>query len=90
MKTVYLLGLAVLIMSLITFILFGIDKWKAVHNRWRIPEATLLLFSFFLGAPGGLLGMLLFHHKTRKWKFRILVPLFVVLQVILIAYGWSR
>ena len=71
--------------SLITFILFGMDKRKAEKQRWRIPEATLLLFSLFGGA-GGLLGMMFFHHKTRKWKFRILVPLFTILDVMVIIF----
>ena len=77
------------IASVITFALFGIDKRKAVKNRWRISEKTLLLFSLF-GGPGGLLGMLVFHHKTRKWKFRILVPLFTILDMAVIAYGVGR
>ncbi len=72
--------LLILMMSAITFALFGIDKWKAVHQKWRIPEATLLLCSFLLGGIGGLTGMLVFHHKTRKWKFRILVPLSALLS----------
>ena len=77
---------AVIFMSLLTFALFGIDKWKAGHHRWRIPEATLLLSSFLLGGIGGLFGMLAFRHKTRKRKFRILVPLFALLQVISLGF----
>ena len=73
------------VLSVIAFILFGIDKRRAIRQRWRIPERTLLAISFFGGA-GGLLGMLLFHHKTRKWKFRILVPLFAVLDLSVIAF----
>lgn len=65
-------------MNIITFALFGIDKRKAVKHKWRIPEAILLLFSWIGGGIGALLGMLIFHHKTRKWKFRILVPLSIV------------
>ena len=75
------------IMSVVTFALFGIDKWKAQHNRWRIPESTLLLFSLLMGGIGGVLGMLVFHHKTRKWKFRILVPLLAAAQVVLLLSG---
>ena len=75
------------IVSLITFILFGADKRKAVKHQWRISEATLLLFSVF-GGIGGLLGMLLFRHKTMKWKFRILVPLFAIADIILLVRFW--
>ena len=81
MLIVYLMCL----LSLLSFILYGLDKRKAMHHKWRISELTLLLFSVF-GGIGGLLGMLLFHHKTRKWKFRILVPLFAIIDVLVIAF----
>ena len=55
--------------NLAAFAAFGIDKWKAVRHRWRIPEATLLGLSLIGGALGGLAGMRLFHHKTRKARF---------------------
>ena len=58
------------------FTLYGVDKWKAKRQKWRISEMTLLGMAFVFGAAGAFVGMLLFHHKTRKWKFRILVPLF--------------
>ena len=77
------------VMSLISFILFGVDKHRAAHGRWRIAEKALLLAAFF-GGIGGLLGMLVFHHKTRKWKFRILVPLFAFVQLIVFVFViWS-
>ena len=57
------------LMSVIAFVLYGIDKSKAKHNRWRIKEATLLLFGLLGGAVGALIGMHLFHHKTKKWYF---------------------
>lgn len=62
-------------LSLLTFFLFGIDKYRAVRGLWRIRERTLLLLCFFGGAFGGLLGMLLFRHKIRNKKFLICVPL---------------
>lgn len=71
----------VILMSVFTFVLFGIDKWRASHHRWRISEAALLAASLCFGGSGGLLGMLVFHHKTQKWIFRILVPLFTAAQV---------
>lgn len=61
----------VIVMSLITFILYAVDKTKSKKNAWRIKEATLLLCSFFLGALGGYLGMLVFHHKTKHWYFQV-------------------
>ena len=73
-------------MSLIAFLLYGLDKYKAIHHRWRIPEQTLILAALAGGAPGALLGMRMFHHKTRKWKFRILVPLATIAWMALLGY----
>ena len=67
------------LMNLIAFIMFGVDKYKASHDLWRIPESTLILFAFLGGAVGALAGMKVFHHKTRKIKFTITVPVFTVL-----------
>ena len=81
-----IIGIYLLIINVVTFALYGIDKWKAKHDRWRIPEAELLGSAFCLGGVGALLGMIVFHHKTKKWKFRILVPLAVILQAAVV-YG---
>lgn len=67
--------------NLVTFAAFGIDKWKAVRHRWRIPEATLLGLSLIGGALGGLAGMRLFHHKTRKARFFVGVPVMLAAQL---------
>ena len=63
---------------------FAYDKHQAKANRWRTPERTLL-FLAFLGPFGALAGMLVFRHKTRHTKF-LLVPLFVLVQVLLFLY----
>ena len=81
MLIIYILCL----LSIITFILFGLDKRRAIKHRWRIRESTLLIASLF-GGIGGVLGMLFFHHKTRKWKFRILVPLFALFDAAVIGF----
>ena len=75
-----------LLVNIVAFAAYGIDKRKAQKARWRIPESTLLLLAFFGGGLGALLGMRVFHHKTKHWKFRILVPLFLVLQLALAAW----
>ncbi len=66
---IYLIALAA--MSLVTFVLYGMDKSKAKkRGARRIPERTLLCLSFFLlGALGGLLAMEIFRHKTKHWYF---------------------
>lgn len=79
-----------LAMNLITFFLYGVDKYKAKHNCFRIPEKILLLFSYLGGAYGAAAGMQIWHHKTRKWKFRIAVPISVVLLTILIGLFLHR
>ena len=67
--------------SLITFILYGIDKLKAKLGAWRIPEKVLLLFSVFGGGFGGAMAMLVFRHKTRHWYFVLLNVLGVIIQL---------
>ena len=71
----------ILIINIITFALYGIDKQKAVKHKWRIPEAVLLIFPWIGGGVGALLGMLCFHHKARKWKSRIMVPLSIIVRI---------
>ena len=72
--------------NLVTFLVYGIDKWKAKKNGWRIPEKTLLLLAFLGGSIGAFLGMRVFHHKTLKWKFRIGIPLVILLQLAIIVF----
>lgn len=60
-----------------------VDKQKAQRGQWRIPEATLMLTAAIGGSVGSLLGMYLFHHKTRHSKFTVGIPLILVLQVAL-------
>ena len=69
------------IMSLVAFIAYGIDKFKARRGSSRISEQRLLLLSLAGGAAGALLGMLLFRHKTRHMKFIFCVPLFLALHI---------
>ena len=79
-----------LLLNLVSFLLFGLDKWKAMHSRWRIPESTLLLSAALGGSPGAFLGMKMFHHKTRKAKFYLGVPALWIIQVILLWYLMHR
>lgn len=67
-----------------TCILMGLDKWKAMHNRNRISEKQLLSCGGFFGSLGILLGMILFRHKIRKPRFYIIIPLFVIIQILII------
>lgn len=71
--------------NLAVFTLMGIDKRRAVQGSRRISEKTLLTASFLFGGVGGILGSLFFRHKTRKLKFRLLLPLSLIVNVILLA-----
>ena len=75
----YLIGI-----NLLTFLLYGLDKWKAQHHKWRIPEAILLLLPIIGGSLGALLAMAIFHHKTSHRRFRIIIPLVLAAQVIFV------
>lgn len=70
-----------ILMNLIAFALYGIDKRRAKQGAWRISEYTLLLIALLGGSLGALLGMRYFRHKTRHRKFRYGVPLILLLQL---------
>ena len=76
------------IWNVVTFILMAIDKYKAVRGQWRISESALLTAAFAMGGLGSLLGSVVFHHKTRKWKFRILLPVALLFNISLLFLIW--
>ncbi len=69
MKYLYILIGFIAVMSVVTFITYGIDKAKAKRGAWRISEKALLLLSAFGGCLGGILAMVCFRHKTKHWYF---------------------
>ncbi|SEA74640.1 Uncharacterized membrane protein YsdA, DUF1294 family [Xylanibacter ruminicola] len=71
--------------NIVTFIVYGIDKVKAMKGKWRIPEATLLLLAIIGGSVGAWLGMKTWHHKTMHKKFKYGLPLILLAQIALIA-----
>lgn len=72
--------------NLINFVLFYLDKKRARNRQWRIPESTLLFISLLGGTIGGLVGMNLFRHKTKKMKFIIGMPLILIVNILIIKY----
>lgn len=72
-----------LVINLVAFTLYGIDKGKAKRHRWRIPEATLIGIGAVGGSIGALLGMYSFRHKTQHWKFKIGIPVLLIAQIVL-------
>ena len=77
-----IIGIYLLIINVVTFALYGIDKWKAIHNKWRIREATLLITALIGGSLGAFIAMYAFRHKTRKWYFKYTVPTMLVVHVV--------
>ena len=83
-----LLGCYLLVMNLVTFLVFGLDKWKAKRKAKneavrRVPEKTLFLLSILGGSLGALLGMKAFHHKTLHKTFRFGIPAILALQILI-------
>lgn len=73
--------------NILTFLIMGIDKWKAKHGSWRIQEATLFTLVLFGGGIGGILGMIIFHHKTKKLKFQIGFPIILLSEIAIVIYA---
>lgn len=81
----------ILIVNVLAFLLYGIDKWKAKRSRWRIPESALLGMAAVGGSVGAWLGMRVWRHKTQHKKFRYGVPAILVAQIVLLVWiFWPR
>ena len=74
----------IIIINIVSFLFFGVDKLKAAKGKWRISENTLLLLALLGGSSGILLGMVIFKHKINKIKFSIGIPLIFLLNKILL------
>ncbi|MBR6035397.1 MAG: DUF1294 domain-containing protein [Bacteroidaceae bacterium] len=77
----YLIGI-----NIVTFFVYGIDKWKARKSKWRISEATLLMLAVIGGSIGAWLGVKVWHHKTLHKKFKYGIPAIIIIQLILTGY----
>ena len=75
---------SLIVLNIVTFLVYGIDKWKAKQGSWRISEATLLILAVIGGSIGALLGMKIWHHKTMHKKFKYGLPLILLVQIALI------
>ena len=73
-------------LSFITFLLLGYDKFQAKNDGWRVPEKVLLSLGIFGGAIGGLLGMRVFHHKTRKNYFCVTYGFAALVHIALVLF----
>lgn len=77
------------VINFIGFLVMFIDKSRAIHKEWRIPERTLLLISVIGGSIGMFAGMHVFRHKTKHLKFTLGVPLIFILQIIAAVYLYN-
>lgn len=75
-----------LAINAVTFIVYGIDKYKAKKAKWRISEATLLLLAVLGGSVGAWVGIKVWHHKTMHKKFKYGIPAILLIQIALMAY----
>lgn len=81
-----LLSIYLVIINIVTFIAFGIDKLKAVSHKYRIRIITLLGLAFAGGSAGGMLGMYVFRHKINKDYFTIGIPLIILMQAVVVFF----
>ena len=86
--TVLLVWLAVI--NLLTFIVYGADKRRARKGKWRVPEKTLFLLPLLGGSIGALLGMRVFHHKTKHWYFVWGIPAILLAQIALAVWIYTK
>ena len=86
--TVLLVWLAVI--NLLTFIVYGADKRRARKGKWRVPEKTLFLLPLLGGSIGALLGMRVFHHKTKHWYFVWGIPAILLAQIALAVWMYTK
>ncbi|AWN18747.1 DUF1294 domain-containing protein [Streptococcus sobrinus] len=74
--------------NILTFCLYGLDKRRAIRGRWRIPEKTLLSLSLTGAGLAAYLAGRIFHHKTKKWYFKLAWCLGILIEVSLIYCLW--
>ena len=93
MNDISLLHIALIylaVINVVTFFMYGIDKWKAKNSKWRIRETALLGLAVLGGSIGAWLGMKVWHHKTQHKKFKYGVPLILITQIALTVWIISK
>lgn len=82
--TMYIILGYLVVINVVTFFLYGIDKWKAKRSKWRIEESTLIWWAVAGGSIGALLGMKAWHHKTLHTKFTWGIPAILIAQLAIV------
>ena len=75
-----------IVINILGFLVMGLDKHKAKMAERRIPENTLFTFTVLGGGVGTIAGMYVFHHKTKKMKFKVGMPLILILEILIFVY----
>ncbi len=75
-----------IVINILGFLVMGLDKHKAKMAERRIPENTLFAFTVLGGGVGTIAGMYVFHHKTKKMKFKVGMPLVLILEILIFVY----
>ena len=75
-----------IVINVLGFLVMGLDKHKAKMAERRIPENTLFTFTVLGGGVGTIAGMYVFHHKTKKMKFKVGMPLILILEILIFVY----
>jgi uncharacterized membrane protein YsdA (DUF1294 family) len=86
MNLLHIVLIYLAVINVVTFFMYGIDKWKAKKSKWRIRETALLGLAVLGGSIGAWLGMKVWHHKTQHKKFKYGVPAIIIIQLALIVY----
>lgn len=81
-----LLFFYLIVINIVTFCLMFLDKRRAIRHEWRVPEKTFFLLSFLGGAAGALTGMFMFRHKTRHLSFRIILPVCLIVNIMVVCW----
>lgn len=81
-----LISLYLIIVNLIGFTLMGVDKYKASHHKWRIPEKILFLVAIIGGGVGSYAGMMNFRHKTKHASFMYGIPAIIIVHIAIAGY----
>ena len=75
------------VIHVLAFLAMYIDKKKAEKGKWRISESTLFVLAAGGGSIGGILGMIIFRHKTKKLRFTIGFPAILILEIMFILFN---
>ena len=86
LKHLHVVLIYLAVINVVTFFMYGIDKWKAKNSKWRIRETALLGLAVLGGSIGAWLGMKVWHNKTQHKKFKYGVPAIIIVQLALMVY----